>query len=137
MIKPTSNRWKSLKVITPHPSPLTPSHPHTLTPSQLEEVDDRLLSKLSYVARGDVAPMQAVIGSIAAQEVVKACSGKFTPLNQWFYFDSLESLEEDFQTFPEEVVTATGSRYDGQVAVFGANLQKVLENWRVFVVRRQ
>ena len=80
--------------------------------------------------------MQAVIGSIAAQEVVKACSGKFTPLNQWFYFDSLESLEEDFQTFPEEVVTATGSRYDGQVAVFGANLQKVLENWRVFVVRR-
>ena len=38
---------------------------------QLEEVDERLLSKFSYLACGDVSPMQAVIGSIAAQEVVK------------------------------------------------------------------
>ena len=38
---------------------------------QVEEVDERLLSKFSYLACGDVSPMQAVIGSIAAQEVVK------------------------------------------------------------------
>ena len=37
---------------------------------QLEEADERLLSKF-YLASGDVSPMQAVIGSIAAQEVVK------------------------------------------------------------------
>ena len=38
---------------------------------QVEEVDERLLAKFSYLACGDVSPMQAVIGSIAAQEVVK------------------------------------------------------------------
>ncbi len=32
------------------------------------------------------------IGGIAAQEVLKACSGKFTPIHQWFYFDALEAL---------------------------------------------
>jgi len=31
-------------------------------------------------------------GGIVGQEVVKACSGKFHPLFQFFYFDSLESL---------------------------------------------
>jgi ubiquitin-activating enzyme E1 len=31
--------------------------------------------------------------------VVKAASGKFHPLFQWFYFDSIESL-------PEEVLSA-------------------------------
>jgi hypothetical protein len=29
----------------------------------------------------------AVLGGIAAQEVLKACSGKFMPLKQWFMFD--------------------------------------------------
>ncbi|KAL1484118.1 hypothetical protein MTO96_050100, partial [Rhipicephalus appendiculatus] len=39
--------------------------------------------------------MQAVIGSIAAQEVLKACSGKFNPIQQWFYFDAFECLPQD------------------------------------------
>ena len=37
----------------------------------MEEVDERLLAKFSYLACGDVSPLQAVVGSIAAQEVVK------------------------------------------------------------------
>lgn len=64
-------------------------------------MDERLLAKFSYIARGDVSPMQAVIGSIAAQEIVKACSGKFNPMKQWFYFDALECLPEDFHVLPE------------------------------------
>lgn len=101
---------------------------------KVEELDERLLTKFAYLASGDVAPMQAVIGSIVAQEVMKACSGKFHPIIQWFYFDSLESLQEEFQEFPEEVVKATGSRYDGQVAIFGADMQKKLEKYKLFLV---
>ena len=35
------------------------------------ELDERLLVKVAYIASGDVCPMQAVIGSISAQEVIK------------------------------------------------------------------
>lgn len=98
------------------------------------ELDEPLLSKFSYISAGDVCPMQAVIGSITAQEIMKACSGKFNPIKQWLYFDSLESLPEDFQLFPEDAVKATGSRYDGQVAVFGRDLQQKLESMKIFMV---
>lgn len=41
-----------------------------------------------------IAPVNAFIGGFTAQEVMKACSGKFHPLKQYLYFDSLESLPE-------------------------------------------
>jgi ubiquitin-activating enzyme E1 len=53
---------------------------------------------------------------------------------QWFYFDALECLPEDFDLLPEELVKPRGSRYDGQVAVFGGDFQKRLENLKYFVV---
>ncbi len=76
-------------------------NPLLLTSQQVDEIDEHLLAKFSYLARGDVSPMQAVIGSITAQEIVKACSGKFNPIRQWFYFDALECLPEDFHELPE------------------------------------
>jgi ubiquitin-activating enzyme E1 len=39
--------------------------------------------------------MVAVFGGLVAQEVLKACSGKFNPIQQYFYFDSLESLPDN------------------------------------------
>ncbi len=68
---------------------------------------------------------------------LQACSGKFNPIKQWFYFDALEALPEDFHEFPEDVVAATGSRYDAQVAVFGADFQKKLERTKCFMVSPQ
>ncbi|KAL3207713.1 hypothetical protein MRX96_039588 [Rhipicephalus microplus] len=61
----------------------------------LENIDERLITILSYVSAGSLCPMQAVIGSIAAQEVMKACSGKFNPIRQWFYFDAFECLPRE------------------------------------------
>ena len=39
------------------------------------EIDANLIHKLSFVSRGQLAPVNAVIGGIAAQELMKACSG--------------------------------------------------------------
>ena len=38
---------------------------------QVDEVDENLLTQLAYNARGDICPMQGVIGGITAQEVMK------------------------------------------------------------------
>jgi len=56
------------------------------------EIDDKLIQQLAFQAQGDLSPMVAVFGGWAAQEVLKAVSGKFGPTFQWLYFDSLESL---------------------------------------------
>ena len=66
---------------------------------------------------------------------LQACSGKFHPIMQWFYFDSLESLPEDEGVWPSEsTASPSGSRYDGQIAVFGQDFQKKLEQLKYFVV---
>ena len=33
--------------------------------NKVDEIDEHLLAKFSYICRGDVSPMQAVLGSIA------------------------------------------------------------------------
>jgi len=99
-----------------------------------EELDESLIKELASHATGDVCPMQAVIGGIAAQEVMKACSGKFMPVKQWLYFDALECLPEDKAALTEEACKPTGSRYDGQVAVFGKDFQAHLLQMKYFLV---
>lgn len=39
--------------------------------AKVDELDEALLKKLSYVAAGDLAPLNAFIGGLAAQEVMK------------------------------------------------------------------
>ncbi|XP_069873431.1 ubiquitin-like modifier-activating enzyme 1 isoform X2 [Dipodomys merriami] len=101
---------------------------------QQENLDEDLIRKLSYVASGDLAPMNAFIGGLAAQEVMKACSGKFMPIRQWLYFDALECLPEDKVTFMEDRCLPRQNRYDGQVAVFGSDLQEKLGKQKYFLV---
>lgn len=97
-----------------------------------EDLDEKVLTELSYQASGDLSPVNAVIGGFVAQEVMKAVSAKFTPMQQFLYFDSLESLPA---SLPSESDTApTGSRYDGQIAVFGKAFQEKIANHRQFLV---
>lgn len=51
---------------------------------------------------------------------------------QHMYFDSLESLLDVLPT--EEECQPTGSRYDGQIAVFGKTFQEKIANHRQFLV---
>ncbi|KAJ9148883.1 Ubiquitin-activating enzyme E1 [Pleurostoma richardsiae] len=97
------------------------------------EIDTKLLTELSYQATGDLNPMAAFFGGLAAQEVLKAVSGKFHPVKQWLYFDSLESLPSSCAR-SEELCAPVGSRYDGQIAVFGKEFQEKIANVKQFLV---
>lgn len=102
---------------------------------KISDIDEKLFRLISKTSAGDLAPMQAVIGGIAAQEVMKACSGKFMPIQQWFYYDNFECLPEDESNYPTpQDCLSTNSRYDRQVGVFGQSVQKKLANSRLFVV---
>ncbi|RKP05031.1 ubiquitin-activating emzyme E1 [Thamnocephalis sphaerospora] len=99
---------------------------------KVEELDAKLLTELAYQARGDLSPMVAFFGGLVAQEVLKACSGKFMPIKQYLYFDSLESLPTSVE-LTEEACQPTGSRYDNQIAVFGREFQAKIANNRQFL----
>ncbi|KAJ8411991.1 hypothetical protein AAFF_G00142580 [Aldrovandia affinis] len=103
--------------------------------ARVEQLDEGLLKKLAYVSAGDLAPVNAFIGGLAAQEVMKACTGKFMPMMQWLYFDALECLPEGEAALPtEEECAPRNCRYDGQLAVFGSKLQELLGKQRYFLV---
>lgn len=96
------------------------------------DADEKTLTELAYQATGDLSPVVAVVGSFVAQEVLKACSAKFHPMVQHMYFDSLESLPAQLPS--EADCQPTGSRYDGQIAVFGKEFQQKIANHRQFLV---
>ena len=102
--------------------------------SPVDSMDEPLLEQFAKICAGDVSPMAAAIGGIVAQEVMKACSGKFMPIKQWLYFDALECLPEDKSGLTEDICAPTGSRYDGQIAVFGKEFQEKLISQKYFVV---
>ncbi|KAK5117376.1 hypothetical protein LTR62_005994 [Meristemomyces frigidus] len=97
------------------------------------ELDEKVIKELSYQARGDLSPMAAFYGGLAAQEVLKSVSGKFHPIKQWLYFDSLESLPTESKRSLEEC-KPLGSRYDGNIAVYGKTFHDKITNVKQFLV---
>ncbi|RMZ76367.1 hypothetical protein DV738_g4967, partial [Chaetothyriales sp. CBS 135597] len=97
------------------------------------EIDPKLITELAYQAQGDLSPLAAFFGGLAAQEVLKAVSGKFHPIKQWLFLDSLESLPTSVKR-SEELCKPTGTRYDGQIAVFGREFQEKISNVKNFLV---
>ena len=97
------------------------------------EVDVKLVTTFSKICTGNIAPLNAIIGGIVAQEVMKACSGKFTPISQYFCFDALECLRDE-ETMPKYLSQGCGSRYDSQSIVFGDDVQRRIEDLKFFIV---
>lgn len=99
------------------------------------ELNTDLIRQFAYQATGNICPMQAVIGGIAAQEVMKACTGKFMPIQQWLYFDAVDCLPDNsLEDLSEAKCQPRDSRYDGQIAVFGSEFQEKLADICYFLV---
>ncbi len=106
-----------------------------------EALNNDLLKVFSSVSSGNISPMQSVIGGLCAQEVMKACSGKFNPIFQYFYFDCRETLPiSPFSVLKTESCTlddnenATLRRYKSQIAVYGKAFQEKLLGLNYFIV---
>jgi len=103
------------------------------TVDEKPELDEKLIKEVAYQSLGELSPMVAVFGGLAAQEVLKSVSGKFSPIHQYMYFDALEALPTSV-ALTEELCAPTGSRYDGQIAVFGKTFQEKIANTNEFLV---
>lgn len=98
----------------------------------LSSVPEPLFRQLACGAGACLSPMAAIFGGIAAQEALKACSHKFTPVHQYMYLDALEALPGG--TLSSAEVQGANTRDDDSRAVFGSSLQRTLADLNVFVV---
>eukprot|EP00301_Raphidiophrys_heterophryoidea_P000638 c10321_g1_i1.p1 GENE.c10321_g1_i1~~c10321_g1_i1.p1 ORF type:complete len:1042 (+),score=295.58 c10321_g1_i1:99-3128(+) len=104
--------------------------------SPLSDQDRHVVHLFAHCATGNLNPTAAFIGGVAAQEALKACTGKFTPIHQFLYFDAIESLPDNVLQLPAESFIAPPAlrRYQGQISVIGNELQERLMNLKYFVV---
>ncbi len=94
--------------------------------------NEKFIKQFSLCCQGYISPICALLGGIVGQEIIKACSGKFNPIKQWFYFDASETLPSE--PLPVDEVTPCNSRYDGQIMVFGKSMQQKLQQLNMFLV---
>ena len=93
-------------------------------------IDEFVQREVVRCAAAVLSPVAAIFGGITGQEVIKAITGKFSPIFQWFYMDALECVPK---VVPADAV-ATAGRYSSQELVFGQAYQKVLGDLNVFLV---
>ncbi|SPQ99934.1 Ubiquitin-like 1-activating enzyme E1A [Plasmodiophora brassicae] len=97
-------------------------------------IDASMLRRLARCAAHCIAPIAAAIGGIAAQEVLKSCSGKFTPLDQQLYFDCVEILPADDIDVSEFSLGDVDRRYTSQVAIVGRTIHNLIVSTNAFIV---
>jgi len=102
--------------------------------SQFEDAAkaERIVYHLASGSRAVLSPMCAALGGLVGQEVLKACSGKFTPIQGFFYLDADEALPDAL--LEPDLVAPSNSRYDSQIAVFGKDMQEKMCGLRYFMV---
>ena len=96
------------------------------------ELRGEIVGDFARGATGKLSPMAAFLGGVAAQETIKACTRRFTPLQQFLYVDGSSVLPT-----PRPAAAACaprGDRYDGQRAVLGQRVVDALGGLTYFVV---
>jgi ubiquitin-activating enzyme E1 len=95
----------------------------------LDIVNGELVRALAHTACACVVPLSGFLGGFMAQEVLKALSGKFSPLNGFVYLDAIELLPAG-----KADCTPKQTRYDSQLVAFGDQVTAQLRALRLFVV---
>lgn len=74
IFKSTGDFWHNLSPMQSDADALLDAVKELNATARLHELDEAAVRKLSFTARGDLAPVNAFIGGLAAQEVIKVNS---------------------------------------------------------------
>ncbi|KAH9386567.1 ubiquitin-activating enzyme E1 [Nematocida major] len=99
----------------------------------INEEDVHIVREFFRQPDTSICPITSISGGISAHEVLKACSGKFTPLQQFMYYHALEALPPSMYKKKTERVQTTKNRYSAVVEIFGEGADAIF-NAGVFVV---
>lgn len=94
---------------------------------------ERIISHLASGSCSILNPMCAAMGGLVGQEVLKACSGKFSPIPGFFYLDADECLPDSVLDASLLMADSPG-RASSQIAVFGKDIQEKIFDLQYFIV---
>ena len=105
---------------------------------ELNEAQKKLMQKIFLTYMAQFSPLCAYFGGFAAQEVIKAITNKYTPVNQIMYQDCLE-LIPDIDIKSEESLKEINfkenkNRLDGIQVILGQKLLNKLINMKCLIV---
>jgi ubiquitin-activating enzyme E1 len=98
---------------------------------------DQIFKKLAMTCMGRICGVDAVLGAMGAQEVIKAVSNKFTPTRQFLHFEALNILPDNYVQYRTEnpcMFEPRNDRYDAQTVIFGRDYVDCLRKKNAFVV---
>jgi len=96
-----------------------------------DEIFENTIKYLSLWSNIEISPITSFLGGIISQEIVKF-TGKYTPINQWLWCNFSEIIENLDESKIDR--SLKGTRYDDQIAIFGNEFQKKLENLNIFMI---
>ena len=96
----------------------------------IQEFDEKVVLNVARWAAAHIVPVCAFFGGIIAQEIIKA-TGKYIPINQWLIFDFFEAADNLGDNIDR---TLKNSRYDEQIAIFGNEIQKKIQESNMFMI---
>ena len=96
----------------------------------VQDWDEKIPFNVASWARSEISPVCAFLGGVVSQEIVKF-TGKYTPINQWLLFDFFETVANLGDKVDRSL---KGTRYDDQIAIYGNELQKKIEDSNIFMI---
>ena len=95
----------------------------------VDEVDEALIREFARESTAVIGPTCAAFGGFVGHEVIKAVSGKFTPIQQFLGIGYIESIPAGDIVFEKK-----GDRYDPYRLVFGNAQQEAMQQLRYFMI---
>lgn len=97
--------------------------------------ESELALNFAKTCRGNINSVCAFVGGWAAQEVLKAVSGKYTPTTQFFYYSDFRAIPKHPEYKPtEENTKPMNCRYDGNIILLGKPYQEKLHKTNLFLI---
>ena len=96
----------------------------------IQEYDEKIVLNVIRWCRAQISPVAAFFGGIVAHEIIKS-TGKYEPIDQWLIMDFFEMVENINEKADRSL---KGTRYDDQIAIFGNEIQKKIEQSKIFMI---
>lgn len=111
-----------------------PSKLHKINCAILEDKldtlkEDTFTKKIINSYEGQLVPVNSIIGGLVANMVISGVSHKYTPIKQWLYYECANIVEPNF-----DFDYKWNKIYTNQVKVIGNELQKKLNDYKVFII---
>jgi ubiquitin-activating enzyme E1 len=92
-------------------------------------IEDNFTQKILGAYDGQLTPMNSIIGGLTAHNIISGISNKYTPINQWLYYQCTKIC-----TPVHTHKLKYSPIYQNQIKVIGTELQEKLNKTKLFIV---